>query len=129
MWYGTTWDPRRAYLSFPTFVGTGLSWFYFMFVVDGSYWLDLILNVGLPVSAAPEFQAVGCFCHHGRLSSWMSKPLVVFYESPTSHQALRWTISFIISGIWLGVHGQVGVHGQFGGLDFPVRGIPVPLSS
>ena len=85
--------------------------------------LDLILDVGLSVPAAPDFQAVGCFCHHGRLSSWMSRPLVVFYESPTSHQALRWTISFIISSVWL------GVHGQFGGLDFPVRGIPVPLSS
>ena len=98
-------------------------------VDEGLYWLDLILNVGLPVSAAPEFQAVGCFCHHGRLSSLMSRPLGVFYESPTSHQALRWTISFIISSVWLGVHEQVGVHGQLGGLDFPVRGIPVLLSS
>lgn len=29
--------------------------------------------------------------------------------------------TFIISSPWL------GVHGQFGGLDFPVRGIPVQL--
>ena len=28
--YGTTWDSRRAYLSFSTFVGTGLSWLYFV---------------------------------------------------------------------------------------------------
>ena len=67
VWYGTTWDSRRAYLSF----------FYVcryrfelallcVFVDDGSYWwtmisvgLDLILSVGLPGPAAPEFQAVG----------------------------------------------------------------------
>ena len=29
------------------------------------------------------------------------------------------------AALWLGVHGQVGVHGHFfGGLDFPVRGVP-----
>ena len=46
-----------------------------------SFGLDLILNVGLPVPAAPEFRRwghVSCFCHHWLLSSLMSRPLVVF---------------------------------------------------
>ena len=37
-------------------------------------------------------------------------------------------LHFIISSIWLGVHGQVGVHGTLSGLDFPVRGISLRRS-
>ena len=85
VWYGTTWDSRRAYLSFSTFVGTGLSWFYFVFVDDGSDWstmdsvgLDLILHCWSAGTSCARVSGRGLLLH----------------ESPTSHQALRWTISF-----------------------------------
>ena len=38
-WYGTTWDARRAYLSFPTLVGTGLVHvFWWMMEAIGRRW-------------------------------------------------------------------------------------------
>ena len=55
---------------------------------------------------------------------------LLLQDSPTSPQALRWTISIFYHQqhvFWLGVHGQVGVHG-LSGLDFPVRGISLRRS-
>ena len=81
-------EARRAYLSFSTFVGTGLSWLFCMWMMEAigrrwylvdlisSPWVcrELVLNVGLPVDGnvilsmlvcldqllRPEVQAVGC---------------------------------------------------------------------
>ena len=55
--------PRRAYLSFSTFVGTGLSWLYCMGRIEaiGRRW-DVILSmwVGRDQQLRPEVQVVGC---------------------------------------------------------------------
>ena len=90
--------PRRAYLSFPTLVGSGLSWFYFVWVDDGICWVgsDSSLLVCRD-RLRPSFSPVGCFCHHGRLSSLMLRSLVTYWAcgTPNSLQALRWTISIL----------------------------------
>ena len=107
--YGTPWDARRAYLSFfPTFVGTGLSWLYCMWMMEaiGRRWYCDSFNVGLPGPTAPAFQAVG-YCDRKRVRFAVK-------TSGLSPQALRWTISIPYHQqhvFWLGVHGQVGVHG------------------
>ena len=51
-WQGPPWEARRAYLSFFTFVGTGLSWRYCMWRMEaiGRRWDSF--NVGLPGPAA-----------------------------------------------------------------------------
>ena len=111
---GTTWDARRAYLSFPTLVGTGGC----LLVDDGSYWstmvsggLDLILHCwSAGTSGAPRF-----------------RPWVAVKTS--GEPSLRWTISIPYHQqhvFWLGVHSWsawASWSAWMSGLDFPVRGI------
>ena len=71
-------------------------------------------NVGLPVSAAPEV----CFCH--RLSSWLSRSLVVFWaflywRIVSSDMDVAKPASKFSSSAVLGLEFTVN------GLDFPVR--------
>ena len=88
--YGTTWDARRAYLSFSTFVGTGLSGLTFVWTVEaiGRRWslvgLDLILHCW----------SAGTSCARVSGRGLLLRPLV----RPTEPlQALRWTISILSS--------------------------------
>ena len=103
--------------------------------------LDLILLLLVcRDQLVPSFLGeVGCFCHrfsslwrrrpsilHGRLSSLLLRSLIAgaFGRARRALQALTWTLPPLSSAaFWVGVHGQVGVQGQVGGLDFPVRGI------
>ena len=86
MWYGTTWDSRRAYLSFFDVCRYRFELVLLrVFVDDGSYWstmdsvgLDLILHCWSAGSSCAQVSGRGLLWH----------------ESPTSPQALRWTISF-----------------------------------
>ena len=82
-----SWDAHRAYLSFPTCVGTGLSWLYCMWMMEaiGRRWYCDSFNVGLPGPTAPAFQAVG-YCDRKRVRFAVK-------TSGLSPQALRWTIS------------------------------------
>ena len=137
----------RAYLSL---VGTGVLVLLHVWpmdaVDDGVYWVGSDSStVGLSGPAGPEFfRRSGLLLPSLFLSlaeetvdpSWTPFLLAVkisdrrcFWESPTSPPSSDMdAASFIISSTWLGVHGQVGVQGQVGGLDFPVRGIfPVQL--
>ena len=119
VWYGTTWDSRRAYLSFfcryrfelallRVFVGR-----WKLLVDDGLWWVGsdssmLVCRDQLRPSFRPWVTVTG--------------------KSPTSPSEMD-DLHFIISSMfWLGVHGQVGIHGPLSGLDFPVRGISLRRS-
>ena len=118
VWYGTTWDSRRAYLSFfcryrfelallRVFVGR-----WKLLVDDGLWWVGsdssmLVCRDQLRPSFRPWVTVTG--------------------KSPTSPSEMD-DLHFIISSMfWLGVHGQVGIHGPLSGLDFPVRDISETL--
>ena len=135
----------RAYLSF---VGTGelvlLHVWPMDTVDDGVYWVGSDSStVGLSGPAAPEFfrrsglLLPSCLWRrrpsilHECFSSLLLRSLIAsaFGRARRALQALTWTLPPLSSAaFWVGVHGQVGVQGQVGGLDFPVRGIvPVQL--
>ena len=62
-----------------------MSWFYFMFVDDGSYWSTMV-SIGWDLILHCWTAGTSCARVSGRG--------LLLHESPTSHQALRWTISF-----------------------------------
>ena len=110
---------------FPTFVGTGLSWLYCMWMMEaiGRRWYCDSFNVGLPGPTAPAFQAVG-YCDRKRVRFAVK-------TSGLSPQALRWTISipyhqqhvFLAWSSRTSWSAWASWSAWMSGLDFPVRGI------
>ena len=110
--YGTTWDSRRAYLSFPYFCRYRFE-LVLLRVDDGSYWstmvsggLDLILHCW---SAGTNCARVS---GRGLLRQERGAPL-------------RWTISipYHQQHVFLAWSSRASWSAWMSGLDFPVRGI------
>ena len=102
--YGTTWDSRRAYLSFGR---VRFEWA-LLRVDRGSYWSTMVSGV------VGSDSSLWVCRDQLRPSFWPWVAVKTSGEPDEALQALRWTISILSSAacFWLGVHGQVGIHGR-----------------
>ena len=114
VWYGTTWDSRRAYLSFVYFCRYRFELVLLLvFMDDGSYWSTMV-SAGLDLILHRWSAGTNCARVSGRG--------LLLHESPDEPSSSE-------MDDLLFYHQQHLAWSSWTGLDFPVRGIPVPLSS